>query len=59
MYGRRDPSIGYTHWSLLDNFEWQLGYEQRFGLIAVDRSTQTRYPKKSLSYIGNVKQSGL
>jgi beta-glucosidase len=51
--------IGYTHWSLLDNFEWQLGYEQRFGLIAVDRSTQTRYPKKSLSFLGNIKKSGL
>lgn len=44
--------IGYMYWSLLDNFEWQLGYEQTFGLIAVDRSTQTRYPKGSLTYLG-------
>ncbi|WP_078549533.1 glycoside hydrolase family 1 protein [Litchfieldia alkalitelluris] len=51
--------IGYTHWSLLDNFEWQLGYAQTFGLIAVDRSTQTRYPKESLSFLGNIKKSGL
>jgi beta-glucosidase len=51
--------IGYTYWSLLDNFEWQLGYSQTFGLIAVDRSTQTRYPKKSLSFLGNIKKSGL
>ncbi|MEH7492603.1 glycoside hydrolase family 1 protein [Neobacillus niacini] len=50
--------IGYTHWSLLDNFEWQLGYEQKFGLIAVDRKTQTRYPKESLIFLGsfNAKQ---
>ncbi|MFB3168570.1 family 1 glycosylhydrolase [Neobacillus sp. 179-C4.2 HS] len=51
--------IGYTYWSLLDNFEWQLGYAQTFGLIAVDRSTQTRYPKDSLSFLGNIKKAGL
>lgn len=44
--------LGYTYWSLLDNFEWQLGYEQTFGLIAVDRTTQTRYPKESLTCLG-------
>ncbi|WP_088104799.1 glycoside hydrolase family 1 protein [Halalkalibacter urbisdiaboli] len=51
--------IGYTYWSLLDNFEWQLGYAQTFGLIAVDRSTQTRYPKESLSFLGEIKKSGV
>ncbi|RKD71341.1 beta-glucosidase [Sinobaca qinghaiensis] len=51
--------IGYTYWSLLDNFEWQLGYEQHFGLIAVDRSTQKRYPKKSLAYLGKINTTGL
>lgn len=51
--------IGYTYWSLLDNFEWQLGYAQTFGLIAVDRSNQTRYPKESLSFLGNIKKSGI
>lgn len=45
--------LGYLHWSLLDNFEWQLGYEKTFGLIAVDRDTQTRYPKESLKYFGS------
>ena len=50
--------IGYTYWSLLDNFEWQLGYAQTFGLIAVDRTTQTRYPKESLSFLGNIKKIG-
>jgi beta-glucosidase len=51
--------IGYTYWSLMDNFEWQLGYDQTFGLIAVDRATQTRYPKQSLSYLGAIKNNGL
>ena len=40
--------MGYLHWSLFDNFEWQQGYKKTFGLIAVDRSTQVRTPKPSL-----------
>lgn len=46
------PVTGYLHWSLLDNFEWQAGYAKTFGLIAVDRKTQTRYPKESLAVLG-------
>lgn len=47
------PVKGYMYWSLLDNFEWQKGYSMTFGLISVDRSTQKRYPKKSLKELGN------
>lgn len=43
---------GYCHWSLLDNFEWQLGYAQRFGLIEVNRETMERIPKPSLGLYG-------
>jgi len=38
---------GYFYWSLLDNFEWMLGYQQRFGLVGVDRTNQRRTVKPS------------
>jgi beta-glucosidase len=38
---------GYYVWSLLDNFEWECGYEKRFGLVYVDYPTQRRIPKRS------------
>lgn len=47
------PVLGYLHWSLIDNFEWQEGYAITFGLIAVDRSCQKRMPKPSLTYLGS------
>lgn len=52
------PVSGYLHWSLLDNFEWQAGFGKTFGLIAVDRTTQTRYPKESLKVLGSLADDG-
>ncbi|MCA8884117.1 MAG: beta-glucosidase [Rhodobacteraceae bacterium] len=41
------PVKGYFVWSLLDNYEWALGYEKRFGLVYVDFETLERTPKAS------------
>lgn len=41
------PVGGYFAWSLLDNYEWSLGYEKRFGLVHVDFETLRRTPKAS------------
>ena len=42
---------GYFYWSLLDNFEWALGYDPRFGLVHVDYNTQVRTPKASYAWL--------
>jgi beta-glucosidase len=48
------PLAGYFVWSLMDNFEWAKGYEQRFGIVWVDFDTQKRIPKDSAKWYKNV-----
>lgn len=39
---------GYFHWSLVDNFEWERGWTQRFGLWGLDVETQERERRASV-----------
>ncbi len=48
------PLKGYFVWSLLDNFEWDTAYLQRFGLVYVDYPTQRRIPKTSFDWYRQV-----
>ena len=49
---------GFFHWSLLDNFEWAFGYRLRFGIVDVDRTTQTRTVKPSGAWLAEVMRTG-
>ena len=46
--------IGYLYWSLLDNFEWDLGYNMNFGLVEVNKSTFERKPHPSAFWFGEI-----
>jgi beta-glucosidase len=48
------PVQGYYHWSLLDNFEWAMGYRPRFGLVHVDYPTGRRTVKDSGTWYAGV-----
>ena len=48
---------GFFHWSIMDNFEWELGYQKRFGLVYVDYRTLERIPKDSYHWYRRLVQS--
>lgn len=41
------PVFGYTHWTLIDNYEWSEGMKMKFGLFAMDPETKERRIRKS------------
>jgi beta-glucosidase len=49
---------GYFIWSLLDNFEWDSGYSNRFGLAYVDYVSLRRIPKASFGWFAEVIRAG-
>jgi beta-glucosidase len=51
--------LGYIHWSLLDNFEWDKGFSPRFGLIEVDYSTYKRSIRESARKFSDVCRTGV
>jgi beta-glucosidase len=48
---------GYFVWSFMDNFEWNLGYTKRFGLVRVDFESQGRIVKESGRWYGGVSRN--
>ncbi len=48
--------IGYIHWSLIDNFEWDKGFAPRFGLVHVDYHTYQRTIRQSAKNFAQVCQ---
>ncbi|MHB8510090.1 MAG: GH1 family beta-glucosidase [Candidatus Dormibacteria bacterium] len=45
---------GYFLWSFIDNFEWAMGYEQKFGIVHCNFETQQRTIKNSGRWYGEV-----
>ena len=54
------PIKGYFHWTLVDNFEWERGWTQRFGLWELDIETQARHKRPSANlYTEICKENGI
>jgi beta-glucosidase len=51
--------IGYLYWSLMDNFEWDKGFKEHFGLCAVDYSDYKRTPRESARKFAQVALTGV
>ncbi len=51
------PVLGYLHWTLVDNFEWDRGWTRRFGLWALDRETQSRTQRGSAALYAAICQA--
>jgi beta-glucosidase len=48
------PVKGYFHWTLVDNFEWERGWTQRFGLWELDNETQARRKRPSADLFSEI-----
>jgi len=51
---------GYFYWTLVDNFEWERGWTQRFGLWELDVETQSRRRRPSVDLYASIcKENGI
>ena len=54
------PVKGYFYWSQVDNFEWERGWTQRFGLWELDTETQARRKRPSADLYAEIcKENGI
>jgi beta-glucosidase len=51
------PIKGYFHWTLVDNFEWERGWTQRFGLWELDVESQARRKRLSADFYAEICQN--
>lgn len=57
MINHNIPIKGFFHWSLTDNFEWERGWSQKFGLWGLDPETQIRTRRKSVDMYADICRS--
>jgi beta-glucosidase len=53
------PVKGFFVWSLIDNWEWASGFTSKFGMVAMDRKTGVRTPKKSYGWFAELAKTGV
>ena len=54
LIGRGFDVRGYHHWTLVDNFEWDLGWNLRFGLHELDLASGARRARPSAALYGQI-----
>jgi beta-glucosidase len=59
LQDQRYKIMGYHHWSLVDNFEWAMGYSMKFGLIEMNPDTQERKPRPSASFFSEIAKANM
>lgn len=47
---------GFFYWSLIDNFEWERGFDPKFGLVELDYKNQQRIIRPSAEVYGEIAQ---
>ncbi|MCA9774131.1 MAG: glycoside hydrolase family 1 protein, partial [Myxococcales bacterium] len=48
------PVLGFTYWTLLDTFEWHLGWKPGYGLVTINERTLARVPGQAAELLGRI-----